>query len=87
MTSIDCFRYREKAPSAHPNWIEFPVNPPDARFSKIFNLQANTLYEFQVIGTNEFGDGMFSEIVQASTKGKTQSTESEKLAKKLTYDF
>ena len=64
-------RYREKAPSSYPNWIEIPVNPPDARFSQIFNLQAKTVYEFQVIGTNEYGDGMFSEIIQASTKGNT----------------
>ena len=65
-----CCRYREKSPSSYPNWIEIPVNPPDARFSQIFNLQPNTVYEFQVIGTNEYGDGMFSEIIQASTKGK-----------------
>jgi len=60
-------RYRLKD-SKFTNWMELPVNPPDARFSEIFNLNPNTNYEFQVIGTNEYGDGMFSEIIQASTK-------------------
>ena len=62
-------RYREKD-SKFTNWIELPVNPPDARNIQIHDLNANTRYEFQVIGTNEYGDGMFSEIIEASTKGK-----------------
>ena len=62
-------RYREKD-SKFTNWVELPVNPPDARFSQIFNLSPNTKWEFQVIGTNEYGDGMFSEIIQATTKGE-----------------
>ena len=61
-------RYREKD-SKFTNWIELPVNPPDARKIQIHDLNANTRYEFQVIGTNEYGDGMFSEIIEASTKG------------------
>ncbi len=28
-------------------------------------------YEFQVIGTNEYGDGMYSEIIEAQTKGES----------------
>ena len=62
-------RYREKD-SKFTNWVELPVNPPDARKIQIHNLEQNTRYEFQVIGTNEIGDGMFSEIIEASTKGK-----------------
>ena len=62
------FRYREKD-SKFPNWIELPVNPPNARKIEIHNLIANTKYEFQVMGINQFGDGMFSEIIEASTKG------------------
>ena len=62
-------RYREKD-SKFTNWIELPVNPPDARKIQIHDLNANTRYEFQVIGTNEYGDGMFSEIIEASTKGR-----------------
>ena len=62
------FRYREKD-SKFQNWIELPVNPPDARNIQIHNLNSNTRYEFQVIGTNEYGDGMYSEIIEAQTKG------------------
>ena len=53
-----------------PNWIELPVNPPNARKIQIHNLSAGTTYEFQVIGINEYGDGMMSQIVEARTKGK-----------------
>ena len=63
-------RYREKD-SRMPNWIELPVNPPNARKIQIHNLSAGTSYEFQVIGINEYGDGMMSQIVEARTKGKT----------------
>ena len=66
---LNLHRYREKD-SKFTNWIELPVNPPDARNIQIHDLNANTRYEFQVIGTNEYGDGMFSEIIEASTKGK-----------------
>ena len=108
-------RYREKD-SRMPNWIELPVNPPNARKIQIHNLAAGTTYEFQVphfsspcflyffllhlaflfmasflrevtffsfffffffsqfyfqiIGINEYGDGMMSQIVEARTKGK-----------------
>ena len=55
-----------------PNWIELPVNPPNARKIQIHNLSAGTTYEFQVIGMNEYGDGMYSQIVEARTKGKSQ---------------
>ena len=47
------------------------MNPPNARKIEIHNLIANTKYEFQVMGINQFGDGMFSEIIEASTKGLT----------------
>ena len=40
-------RYREKD-SRMPNWIELPVNPPNARKIQIHNLAAGTTYEFQV---------------------------------------
>ena len=63
-------RYREKD-SRMPNWIELPVNPPNARKIQIHNLSAGTTYEFQVIGINDYGDGMMSQIVEARTKGKS----------------
>ena len=65
------YRYRETdSKASNWNWIELPVNPPDARKVKIHNLTPRTKYEFQVIGMNEFGDGMYSEIIEAQTKGK-----------------
>ena len=33
-------------------------------------MTPRTKYEFQVIGENEFGDGMYSAIIEAQTKGK-----------------
>ena len=65
-------RYREKD-SKFPNWIEMSVNPPDSRKIVIHNLVANTKYVFQVIGTNEYGDGMYSEIIEAKTKGEVEA--------------
>ena len=65
------YRYRETdSKASNWNWIELPVNPPEARKVKIHNLTPRTKYEFQVIGENEFGDGMYSEIIEAQTKGK-----------------
>ncbi len=49
------------------------MNPPNARKVEIHNLAANTKYEFQVMGINQYGDGMFSEIIEASTKGNFDS--------------
>ena len=63
------FRFREKD-AKFPNRTELKANPPDARKLIIHHLNAMTKYEFQVIGVNELGDGMFSEIVEAQTKGK-----------------
>ena len=63
------FRYRETNSKSW-NWIELPVNPPDARKVKIHNLTPRTKYEFQVTSFNEFGDGMYSQIIEAQTKGK-----------------
>ena len=62
-------RYREKD-SKFPNWIEMAVNPPDSRKIVIHNLLANTNYVFQVTAHNEYGDGMYSEIIEAKTKGE-----------------
>ena len=67
--NLKIFRYRESDPKSR-NWLELPINPPDARKVKIHNLTPRTKYEFQVIGENEFGDGMYSAIIEAQTKGK-----------------
>jgi len=60
-------RYKEQD-SRTPNWIELPVHPPEARRIQLNNLSQGTTYDFQVIGMNEYGDGMFSQIVSARTK-------------------
>ena len=71
LCSLFLRRYRETdAKASNWNWIELPVVPSDARKVKIHNLTPRTKYEFQVIGMNEFGDGMYSEIIEAQTKGK-----------------
>ena len=69
LNNIFFFRYRETNSKSW-NWIELPVNPPDARKVKIHNLTPRTKYEFQVTSFNEFGDGMYSQIIEAQTKGK-----------------
>ena len=78
LTAVFCAffcRYRETdAKASNWNWIELPVVPSDARKVKIHNLTPRTKYEFQVIGMNEFGDGMYSEIIEAQTKGRYRSS-------------
>ena len=48
-----------------PNWIELPVNPPNARKIQIHNLSAGTTYEFQV-STVQYSTVQYS-TVQYST--------------------
>ena len=48
-----------------PNWIELPVNPPNARKIQIHNLSAGTTYEFQV-STAQYSTVQYS-TVQYST--------------------
>ena len=52
------------------------MEPPGSTRTVIHNLQPGTTYEFQVIGKNVLGDGMFSNIVKESTKGKRSVTSS-----------
>ena len=57
------FRYRESDPKSR-NWLELPINPPDARKVKIHNLTPRTKYEFQVFSNNlKFILGMGSQIM------------------------
>ncbi|XP_032791333.2 protein turtle isoform X2 [Daphnia magna] len=51
-------------------WIPVDVDPPANTKTVIHNLQPGTSYEFQVIGKNILGDGMFSNIVKERTKGQ-----------------
>lgn len=59
-------RYRQEGAT---QWIPVDVDPPASTKTVIHNLQPGTSYEFQVIGKNVLGDGMFSNIVKERTKG------------------
>ena len=41
----------------------------------IDRLMANTTYEVAVVGTNRFGSGEFSDVVDVKTKGKARTSE------------
>lgn len=59
-------RYRQEGAI---QWIPVDVDPPSHTKTVIHNLQPGTSYEFQVIGKNVLGDGMFSNIIKERTKG------------------
>ena len=50
-------------------WSQIDVQTPGSTSLEIHNLTPGSTYEFQVQGKNELGDGMFSDIVTASTEG------------------
>jgi len=50
------------------NWIPVDVDPPLSTRAEIHNLQPGTVYEFQVVGKNVLGDGMYSNLVTEQTK-------------------
>lgn len=62
------YRYRQEGAA---QWIPVDVEPPFNTRTEIHNLQPGTTYEFQVIGKNVLGDGMFSNIVKERTKGNS----------------
>lgn len=62
------FRYRQEG---SPQWIPMEVEASDSTSITIHSLQPGTVYEFQVIGKNVLGDGMYSNIVKERTKGNT----------------
>ena len=66
LTDQYSFRYRQEGA---PQWIPVDVEPQGSTKAVIHNLQPGTIYEFQVIGKNVLGDGMFSNIVKETTKG------------------
>ncbi|KAL7638192.1 UNVERIFIED_CONTAM: hypothetical protein RMT77_011817 [Armadillidium vulgare] len=49
-------------------WSQIDVKPAGSTTVSIHNLSPQSTYEFQVQGKNELGDGMFSDIVTATTK-------------------
>jgi len=62
-----CSRYRETGAS---DWSTFPVAASAATEITIQRLTPSTDYQFQVVGKNSLGDGMFSQIINVQTKGK-----------------
>ncbi|XP_064078244.1 protein turtle-like isoform X11 [Macrobrachium nipponense] len=50
-------------------WSQIDVKPPGSTSVTIHNLMPDYTYEFQVQGKNALGDGMFSDIVTATTTG------------------
>jgi len=61
-------RYRETGAS---DWSTFPVSPSGSTEITIQRLTPSTDYQFQVVGKNSLGDGMFSQIINVQTKGKS----------------
>ncbi|XP_065332558.1 protein turtle isoform X2 [Cloeon dipterum] len=58
--------YRETGAS---DWSTIPVTPPGSTEITIQRLTPSTDYQFQVVGKNSLGDGMFSQIIAVQTKG------------------
>ncbi len=54
-------------------WETVPVTPPGSTRITIRNLSPGKTYQFQIIGSNELGEGHPSEIVNVTTKGKLSS--------------
>ena len=50
-----------------PNWIELPVNPPNARKIQIHNLSAGTTYEFQV-STVQYSTVLYSTVLYSTVQ-------------------
>lgn len=62
------FRYREQGAS---EWSTIPVTPSGSTQVTINPLSPGTTYEFQVIGKNKLGDGMFSKVITVRTLGRS----------------
>lgn len=50
------------------DWRTIRVYPDGATTFTVYNLQAETEYDFQVLSRNLLGDGMFSPIIRAKTR-------------------
>ncbi|XP_064650617.1 uncharacterized protein LOC135502063 [Lineus longissimus] len=51
------------------NWKTMRVLPDGTTSFTLYNLIPDTKYEFSVLSRNQLGDGMFSKVVKAKTKG------------------
>jgi hypothetical protein len=60
-------RYKEAIAS---DWSTIPVTPSESTQVTINRLSSGTTYDFQVVGKNPLGDGMFSKIITVRTLGE-----------------
>lgn len=65
------YRYRKLGES---RWETIHVTPPGSQRITIRNLSPGTTYQFQIVGTNELGEGHPSEIINVTTKGNLYSS-------------
>ncbi len=54
-------------------WQTLRVVPDEATSLTLYNMAPDTTYQFSVLSRNRLGDGLFSKIVTAKTKGNTSS--------------
>ncbi|XP_033758401.1 protein turtle-like [Pecten maximus] len=52
-------------------WQQMRVEPQNATSFTIYMLQPDSLYQMKVLARNQYGDGTYSETVQARTLGNT----------------
>ena len=64
-------RYKRKSDgrSGRNEWQTLRVVPDEATSITVYELLPNYNYEFTVLSRNRLGDGLFSKIVTARTKG------------------
>lgn len=51
------------------DWKSIRVYPEGSTTFTLYNLVANTFYEFQVYSRNILGEGLPSQVIRAKTKG------------------
>jgi len=66
---------RYKRDDGRDNWktIHVTSDGEKATSMSVHNLQSNTVYKFMVLSRNRLGDGLFSAVVKATTKGQSAS--------------
>ncbi|XP_069115599.1 uncharacterized protein [Argopecten irradians] len=57
-------------------WQQMRVEPQNATSFTIYMLQPDSLYQMKVLARNQYGDGTYSETVQARTLGNSTQTTS-----------
>lgn len=55
--------------SGSEQWHTLRVVPDEATQITVYKMYPDTNYEFTVLSRNRLGDGLFSKVVKAKTKG------------------